>query len=80
MQLAITKHNAGEAITIPIILSPVDWKTAPIGKLTVLPSNGVAVSQWSDQDAAWVDVVSGIRKAIEDLRKPSAQTSHDDQQ
>lgn len=69
MYQAIARHNAGEAITIPIILRPTDWMGSPIGQLQVLPRDGVPVTQWNSRDAAWADVVSGIRQVIEDLRK-----------
>ncbi len=78
IQMAIMRHNAGEAIAIPIILRPVDWKALPISKLMVLPDNGIPVSQWSSQDAAWANVVSGIRKVIEESRKPSGHSPHND--
>src|SRR6266567_4117651 len=62
---AIQRHESGEARVIPVILRPVDWKDAPFGKLRPLPTNGIAVTSWSNPDAAFLDVVQGIRKAIE---------------
>ena len=70
MYQAIVKHNAGETVTLPIILRPTDWEALPISKLKVLPSNGVPIVKWSSRDEAWVNVVSDIRKVIEELRKP----------
>ena len=67
---AMARHNAGEAVTIPILLRPTDWETLSISKLdNTLPSNGLPVVEWSNRDAAWVDVVSGIRKAINEFMK-----------
>jgi hypothetical protein len=33
MQQAMARHEAGEAHVLPVILRPVDWKSAPFGKL-----------------------------------------------
>ena len=68
---AIARHEAGEARVIPVILRPVDWKDAPFGKLQPLPASGIPVTSWSDLDAAFLDVVQGIRKAVADLLSSS---------
>src|SRR5579864_4070704 len=44
MQEAITRHNAGEARVIPILLRPTDWKGAPFAKLKMLPTDAIAVT------------------------------------
>lgn len=67
MQRAIARHNAGTARVIPIILRPCDWKDSPFSKLQVLPKDAKPVTQWSDRDAAFLDVVQGIRRAVEPL-------------
>ncbi len=67
MTQAIARHNANQARVIPIILRPVDWKGAPFEKIQALPTGGKPVTNWSNQDDAFVDVVRGIRKAINDL-------------
>src|SRR5690349_20709716 len=40
IQQSLQRHDAGEARVIPILLRPVNWRGAPFGKLTALPSNG----------------------------------------
>ena len=64
---AIERHNAGEACVIPIILRKVDWHSSPMGNLQALPTDGKPVASWSSRDAAFYDVVQGIRKAINAL-------------
>jgi hypothetical protein len=61
------RHNAGEAKVIPIILRPVDWETAPFGKLQALPKNGLAITKWQNQDEAFQDVAKKLRSTIEQL-------------
>jgi len=68
MQLALRRHDAGEARVIPIILRDVDWRTAPFAKLQVLPEDGKAVASWAISDQAFRNVADGIRKAVTELR------------
>jgi hypothetical protein len=75
MQRAIERHDAGTARVIPIILRPCDWKDSPFSKLQVLPKDGKPVTQWSDRDTAFLNVVEGIRKAVESLRHESSLSS-----
>jgi hypothetical protein len=65
MNKALERHSNGSARVIPIILSPVDWQTSPLGKLQALPREGKPITTWSNRNSAFVDVVRGIRKVIE---------------
>jgi hypothetical protein len=65
MQRALQRHEAGQALLIPIIIRPCDWKHAPFAHMQVLPTTAKAITMWENLDAAWDDVVQGIRKALE---------------
>ena len=65
MTRAIERHNAGSAKVIPILIKPVDWKSAPFGKLQALPKNGKAVSTWKFRDAAYEEIARAIRHLVE---------------
>jgi hypothetical protein len=67
MQRALSRHAAGEARVIPVILRPVDWQGLPFGKLQALPKDGKPVTQWSDRDLAFLDITKGIRRAAQEL-------------
>lgn len=69
MQLAMERHNARTARVIPIILKPVDWKDTPFSRLQVLPTDGKPINTWDNQDEAFLNVVQGIRRAVESLKK-----------
>jgi hypothetical protein len=64
---AIARHDAGNALVIPIILRPCDWQYSPFSKLQALPKDLRPVTKWGDQDEAWVNVVQGIRRAVGSL-------------
>lgn len=78
MQRAMERHAAGTARVIPIIMKPCDWQDIPFSRLQVLPKDAKPVTSWNDRDEALLNVVQGIRKAVESLqanrnkpRKPS---------
>jgi hypothetical protein len=61
---AMQRHEAKEAIVIPVIIKPVDWKSAPFAKLQALPRDGRAVTQWGNRDKAFSEIAQGIRGAV----------------
>lgn len=62
MQEALRRHEQQEAIVIPVVLEPCDWKHAPFGKLLVLPKDGTPVSKYPNQHDAFLEVVESIRR------------------
>ena len=64
MRRAIERHDAGEAIVIPIILRSVDWSDAPFARLQCLPADARPVTSWGNRDEAFRNVAEGIRRAI----------------
>ena len=69
MQQAMKRHDAGETRVIPILLRPVDWQSAPFGKLQSLPSNQMPITKWRNRDAAFTNVAQGIRTALQDIQR-----------
>ena len=67
MQRALERHRARQAQVIPIILRPVDCRNTPFAALQFLPTNGRAITTWSNRDKAFLDVAQGLRKVIEGL-------------
>ncbi|SRR6266436_2206735 len=64
VERAMKRHEAGEAIVIPIILRPVEWEDTPFSKLQPLPTDGRPATRWRNLDEAFLDIERGIRKAI----------------
>jgi Flp pilus assembly protein TadD len=71
MQRALERHAEGSAIIIPVIVRPTDWKET-LGFLQAVPTSGRPVTEWDNRDAAWVDVVSGIRRLVQRRREGGA--------
>ena len=68
MQRAVERHNQGTARVIPIMVKPCDWQGSPFSKLQVLPKDAKPITKWDDRDEAFLNVVQGIRKAVESLQ------------
>lgn len=64
MRQALERHDRGSAKVIPIILKPCLWTDAPFGKLQALPTDGKAVTTWSNQDKAFTDIAKGLSEQI----------------
>jgi MinD-like ATPase involved in chromosome partitioning or flagellar assembly len=65
MRRVIERGLSGTATVIPVILRPVDWSLAPFSYLQTLPESGQPISTWTDRDMALVNVVQGLRLALE---------------
>ena len=65
------RKNAGETgqRLVPIILRPCAWENSYNMKdYLALPDDGLPISKWEDQDAAWQDVYEQIKGVLEDIR------------
>ncbi len=75
MQKAIDRHEAGELRIVPIIVEPCDWKTSPLKRFLALPKDGKPVSEWNNENTAYLNIVTELRRLIrsrpeEDTAKP----------
>ena len=78
MRRALERHNAGEAHVVPIIIRPCDWMSSPLGQLKALPCDGKPISEWSNDDSAYLDVVNGLRLILDAnqvVHRPSPEVS-----
>ena len=71
MKRALKRHEERTARTIPVLLRPADWRHSPFAKLQTLPRSSIPVTSWRNRDAAFLDVVCGIRDAIEEITRES---------
>ena len=64
MKHAMQRHEAGEAVVLPIILRSVAWEQTPFGKLQALPREAQAVTSWSNKDEAFTSIARDIQRTI----------------
>ncbi|MBL8522826.1 MAG: TIR domain-containing protein [Betaproteobacteria bacterium] len=68
MQKAIAGHTTGQKLVIPIVIRPCDWSNAPFSNLQAVPTDARAISSWSNEDEAWIDVISKLRSTVQQFR------------
>ncbi len=61
---ALERHQRKEAIVIPIILRNCDWNDLPFGNIQALPKDGKPVSEYTNTDQAFLEIITGIKKAV----------------
>ncbi len=69
MKRALERHEAGEAIVIPVILRACDWHDEPFGKLNATPPDGKPITQYADRDQAFLEVAKAVKDAAMKLAK-----------
>lgn len=61
MHEALRRHEAGEAVVIPVILRPCDWHDLPFGKLQAATRDGRAITKFVSFDEGFLEVVQSIK-------------------
>lgn len=67
---ALERHEKAELRVVPIIVQPCDWQSSPLGRLKALPKDGKPVSDWTNRNTAWLDVVQQLRRLAEEFEAP----------
>ena len=71
MKRALERNDNGEALVIPIILHPCDWQHTPLGGLNATPTDGKPISKFPNQHEAFLEIVSAIRLAVQEIDQTS---------
>ncbi len=69
LKRAMARHEAHQAVVIPIILRAVDWTGAPFNKLQALPKDAKPITLWPDRAQVLSEVSRSIRRVAENLRR-----------
>lgn len=76
LKRALERHQAGEALVIPVMLRPCDTKGTALAKLQMLPKDARPITTWPNRDGAFLDVVERLRTALMEFRPvPAAPAS-----
>ncbi|MDC9563304.1 MULTISPECIES: toll/interleukin-1 receptor domain-containing protein [unclassified Pseudoalteromonas] len=68
VQKALSMHKEGRAQLIPIIIRAVDWTDSELSKIQGLPKDAVPIASWGNEDEAWVNVIGGVKKHIQEFK------------
>lgn len=65
MTRALQRHEAGQARVVPIIVEPCDWTSSPLRKLKAVPLDGKPISEWTNRNTAFLNVIQEIRRIVD---------------
>lgn len=63
-QHALKLADEGKMRIVPIILEPCDWLSSPFKDFMALPKDGQPISGWTNQNNAYLDVVTRLRQVL----------------
>ena len=69
VRIAISRHEKGEAIVVPVILKSCLWKETPLAAIQALPKDGKPIVSWIPIDDAWEFVAKSISQMVEKIRQ-----------
>ena len=74
---ALERFRRGEALIVPIIGRECDWSIPELRQFKALPTDGrpIISRHWHSEDEAFADVVSGLRKLINEFPLQNATRS-----
>ncbi|WP_430257343.1 toll/interleukin-1 receptor domain-containing protein [Neorhizobium sp. IRS_2294] len=75
-EAALRMAESGELQILPVIVEPCDWLSSPFSQFLALPKDGKPISEWTNSNVAYLDVVSGIRRLVSS-GAPQPAATHD---
>ena len=75
MKRALERHRSGAARVVPIVIEPCDWASTALRDLKALPQDGRPVSEWTNENNAFLDVVQELRRMLDAEEVPHASTN-----
>lgn len=72
MARSLERAEAGQARLAPIILRACDWKSTPFAKYVLAPTDAKPIVEHPDIDAAFLQVVNELRRAIAKIAEQPA--------
>lgn len=62
---AMERHRNNDVLVIPIFLRPCDWRDMPFATLQGLPKDAKPVTEFTDREAAFLEIAQGIRRVVD---------------
>lgn len=63
-----SRRHRRDAVVLPVLVRPSQWKYSLIGDICALPFGDMPVSLWRNRDLAWLTVAEGVRRIAEAIR------------
>ncbi|PWE52131.1 toll/interleukin-1 receptor domain-containing protein [Metarhizobium album] len=63
-EVALRMAESGKLHILPVIVEPCDWLSSPFSQFLALPKDGKPISEWTNSNVAYLDVISGVRRLV----------------
>ena len=64
MDRALERHKSGTVRIVSLIMNYCQWRYMPFSELLVLPEDGIPICSWDNEDKAFHDVVTELRRIL----------------
>lgn len=65
LQLAMKRRDLKECVVVPVLIRACQLNGSDVGKLKSLPIDGLPISQHSDRDSAWLNVIKELVRLLD---------------
>lgn len=65
MSRALERYAEGSAIVVPVIARPCYWALTPISTIQAAPTDGRAITTWTNRDEALLDVAKHLHRVVQ---------------
>jgi len=72
--IAPQRHHCKEAVVIPIVARPCQWRETDLANIHGLPRDMRAVSVWEDRDMACNNVAEGITSVAREAQRKKSES------
>lgn len=70
LQTALERERRGELEIVPVIFEPCEWLQTPLQKFKAVPRDGKAVTEHTNQNIAFLDVATELRRLSASAPQP----------
>jgi len=63
-EFALERARDGALRLVPVVAEPCDWLSSPFREFMALPKEGKAISEWTNVNNAYLDIVNGLRRVV----------------
>jgi len=63
-EFAQEQARDGSLRIVPVVAEPCDWLSSPFREFMALPKEGKAISEWTNANNAYLDIVNGLRRLV----------------
>lgn len=62
LETALEREQRGDLAVVPVIFEPSDWLSTPLSKFKAIPDDGKPVSEFTNPNVAFLEVVNELRR------------------